>query len=129
MRLMHTKLPDFIKKVKQAATKSRPEMTLEITGIENIKTAKAQSLRTGRIESAIEELAQAEGVEGIQLILRPRLPEVMYTVVIKGVDRDGKGKAAIVETIDFLVPTEDEDFFDCETVIDRRPMMSVYNKL
>ena len=70
MRLMHTKLPDFIKKVKQAATKSRPEMTLEITGIENIKTAKAQSLRTGRIESAIEELAQAEGVDIAKVVLR-----------------------------------------------------------
>ena len=57
MKLMHTKLPEFIRKMQQAVGLAKPEKTIEIRGLENLKSAKLQSLRTGRIEEAVAELA------------------------------------------------------------------------
>ena len=53
MKLMHTKLPDFIAKVHTAAKKLRPDMKVTVKGLENIETAKLASLRVGRIEDEI----------------------------------------------------------------------------
>ncbi len=129
MRLMHTKLPDFIRRIREAAVKNTPDMKLEIKGMENVRSAKLQSLRTGRIVNAVEEMAVSEGVDHMEILIRPRMPETMHTVIIKGYDKDGKAKKAIVETVDMLVPTEELDLFDCEEVIDRRPKMTVYSKI
>lgn len=49
MKLMHTKLPEFIKKMKEAAIKGKVPKDIEIKGLENLTSAKMQSLRTGRI--------------------------------------------------------------------------------
>lgn len=129
MRLMHTKLPDFIRRIREASVKNTPGMKLEIKGMENVQSAKLQSLRTGRIVNAVEEMAVSEGVDHMEILIRPRMPETMHTVIIKGYDKDGKAKKAIVETVDMLVPTEELDLFDCEEVIDRRPKMTVYSKI
>lgn len=129
MRLMHTKLPDFIQRILNASKKQRPDMQLDIKGMENVHTAKFQSLRTGRIVNAVEEVACSEDVDHMEVLIRPRMPETMHTVIIKGYSRDGKAKKAIIETVDMLVPTEELDLFDCEEVIDRRPKMTVYSKI
>ena len=121
MRLMHTKLPEFIEKMKAASKKNRPEKTIAIHGLENLTSAKMQSLRTGRIEHAVEEIALREDVDHIELIVMPRVPETMHTVVIKGVGADGKSPKAIVDVINILHPTEEVELEDCAQVEDRRP--------
>lgn len=119
MKLMHTKLPEFIKKMKEAATIGKKE--INIKGLENLKSAKMQSLRTGRIEHAVEEMSLREGVEKVELIVIPRVPETMHTVIVKGVDKDGKDKSAILEVINILHPTEEAELLYCDDVEDRRP--------
>ena len=57
MKLMHTKLPEFIQRLQDAAVRHTPEMKMEIKGMENVHSAKLQSLRTGRIANAVEEIA------------------------------------------------------------------------
>lgn len=129
MRFMHTKLPEFIQRIQEAAVRYTPGMKMEIKGMENVHSAKMQSLRTGRIVNAVEEVARTEGIDHIEVLVRPRMPETMHTVVIKGYTGDGRARKAIVETVDMLVPTEELDLFDCEEVIDRRPKMTVYTKI
>lgn len=121
MKLMHTKLPEFIEKMKRAAVKNTPDKTIEIKGLENLKSAKMQSLRTGRIELSVEELAKREDVEKVELIVIPRVPETMHTVIVKGIDKNGKAKKAILEVINIIHPTEEVETADCEEVEDRRP--------
>ncbi len=126
MKLMHTKLTEFVQRMVDAARLSAPEKKLNISGMENVRTAKLQSLRTGRIANAVKEIAEDDDVESIEFIICPRCPETMHTVIVKGIGKEGKGNKAIVETVDMLVPTEDIYLVDCEQVVDRRPMMSVY---
>ena len=50
MWMMHTTLPEFFRKMKTAAaTQGDRPKECEVVGLENYKTAKMQSLRTGRI--------------------------------------------------------------------------------
>ncbi|MCG8484036.1 MAG: hypothetical protein MJA31_12050 [Clostridia bacterium] len=122
MKLMHTKLPEFIKKMKvAAATKGKKHKKCEVVGLENLKTGKMQSLRTGRIEQAVEDLAKKENIENIEVAIIPRIPESMHSAVVRGFDKDGKPVHAILETINILHPTEDVLIHDCEEVEDRRP--------
>ena len=83
MRLMHTPLPDFYEKLKNAAKRLRPETEVSIRGLENIKTAKLASLRVGRVENEILELTQDPEVAKIEVVLMDRLPETARTVVVK----------------------------------------------
>ncbi|MBQ1423817.1 MAG: hypothetical protein IIY96_05195, partial [Lachnospiraceae bacterium] len=83
MKLLHTKLPDFMKKMYVAATAKYPEKTIQIRGLENLHNAKMQSLRTGRIEKAVEEMAEREDVASIDFVVMPRVPETMHTVAVK----------------------------------------------
>ena len=129
MRLMHTKLTEFVQRIMNAAKDAAPEKKMDISGMENVKTAKLQSLRTGRIVNAVQEMMGDSEIERVEFIICPRCPETMHTVVIKGIGHTGKGNKAIVETIDMLVPTEDIYLFDCEEIEDRRPMMSVYTDI
>ncbi|MCL2852483.1 MAG: hypothetical protein FWE20_05540 [Defluviitaleaceae bacterium] len=121
MRLMHTALPDFIAKMKDAAKKNVPGKNISIKGLENLQSAKMQSLRTGRIEKAVEELALRDDIDGVEMIVMPRVPETMHTVVIKGVGKDGKAQKAIVDVINILHPTEEAVLSDCTEIEDRRP--------
>ena len=121
MRLMHTKLPEFIEKMKQASVINTPGKKIRIKGLENLTSAKMQSLRTGRIEEAVEQLALMDDVVGIELTVLPRVPETMHTVVIKAVRADGSSPKAIVDVINILHPTEEVELDSCEEVEDRRP--------
>ena len=123
MRLMHTKLPEFIKKMKTACTLTAPEKKITIRGLENLHAAKMQSLRTGRIEYAIEELAASSDIEEVEMVVIPRVPETMHTVILKGIDKDGKTHKAILETINILHPTEEAELINCQDITDRRPSL------
>jgi hypothetical protein len=118
---MHTKLPEFIDKMEKAAQKGRPETGFALRGLENLKSAKMQSLRTGRIEEAVAELAARPDVERVELVVMPRVPETMHTVVIKGIAADGGSPKAIVEVVNILHPTEEVELENCREVEDRRP--------
>jgi hypothetical protein len=118
---MHTKLPEFIDKMKRAAQKSKPSTALSIKGLENLSSAKMQSLRTGRIEEAVAELSRHDDVAKVELIVIPRVPETMHTVIVKSILADGSSPKAIVDVINILHPTEEIYLEDCHEVVDRRP--------
>lgn len=126
MKFMHTKLPEFIKKLTVAATKHLGNDSIEIRGLESIKTAKMQSLRTGRIEEAVEELSKDENIERIEVSILPRVPETMHTIVIKSIDKNGEAKKAILELINIIHPTEEVEIGDCPEVEDRRPPLGLH---
>ena len=96
---------------------------VEIRGLENIRTACLQSLRTGRIASAARELAESADVAAVECVVMPRVPETMHTVILKGLGADGKPTRAILEVINILQPTEDVELEDCPEVEDRRPRL------
>ena len=124
MKLLHTKLPEFIKKMQvAAATKGSTPKEINIMGLENVRSAKMQSLRTGRIEHAVGEIAALDNVERLELIMIPRVPETMQTVIVKGIDKEGVCQKAVLEIINVLHPTEEAYLLDCdpENVDDRRP--------
>lgn len=124
MKLLHTKLPEFIKKMQVAAAeKGNVPKEIEIMGLENLRSAKMQSLRTGRIEHAVSEIAALENVEKLELIMIPRVPETMQTVIVKGMDKDGVCQKAILDIVNVLHPTEEAYLLNCphENVEDRRP--------
>ena len=124
MKLLHTKLPEFIKKMQvAAATKGSTPKEINIMGLENLRSAKMQSLRTGRIEHAVGEIAALDNVERLELIMIPRVPETMQTGIVKGIDKDGVCQKAVLEIINVLHPTEEAYLLDCdpENVEDRRP--------
>ena len=124
MKLLHTKFPEFIKKMQvAAATKGSTPKEINIMGLENLRSAKMQSLRTGRIEHAVGEIAALDNVERLELIMIPRVPETMQTVIVKGIDKEGVCQKAVLEIINVLHPTEEAYLLDCdpENVDDRRP--------
>jgi hypothetical protein len=121
MKLMHTKLPEFILKMKRAVLRDQGAKALVIRGLENLKSAKLQSLRTGRIESAVEQIAGDDRVARVELVVMPRIPETMHTVVIKGLDRDGKPCRAILDVVNIIHPTEEIELAGCPEIDDRRP--------
>ncbi len=121
MKLMHTKLPEFLEKMRIASEESSCPKEIKIRGLENLTSAKMQSLRTGRIEHAVREMTMKDGVERIEFQVIPRVPETMHTVIIKGVDKDGKAVSAILEVVNILHPTEEAYLLDCDDIEDRRP--------
>ena len=121
MFFMHTKLPEFIRKMKvSAATGGKTPKEIQIKGLENLQFAKLQSLRTGRLELAVEELADRDDVERIELLVRPRIPETEHTVIVKGYTKDGVAVKAIMDTMTILHGTEELDLADVLEVEDRR---------
>ncbi len=122
MKLMHTKLPEFIRKMKKiAATLGSEYKECEVVGLENLKTAKMQSNRTGRIERAVEDIVKHDDVYRVEVAVIPRIPESMHNAIVRGFDKDGNPVHAILETINILHPTEDVLLHDCPDIIDRRP--------
>ncbi|WP_243116401.1 hypothetical protein [Fonticella tunisiensis] len=110
-------------KIMQAVIKRSPNKKLEVRGLENLKSAKMQSLRTGRIESAVEEVANDKDIDRVEVIVLPRVPETMHTVIVKGIDKYGNAKKAILEVINIIHPTEEAELENCEEIIDRRPQL------
>lgn len=121
MKLMHTKLPEFIRKLKVAATKGPKEIECQVVGLENLKTAKIQSMRAGRIEQAVEDIANMDNVSRIEVAIIPRIPETVHTAVIRGFDDNGNPTHAILQVVGILHQTEDTLIHDCPDVQDRRP--------
>ena len=64
-----------------------------------------------------------DNVERLELIMIPRVPETMQTVIVKGIDKEGVCQKAVLEIINVLHPTEEAYLLDCdpENVEDRRP--------
>lgn len=121
MKLMHTSLPEFKLKMNMAVIKQSPNKKLKIRGLENLESAKMQSLRTGRIESAVEEIAGEKDITEVEMVVMPRVPETMHTVVIKGKNKEGKAVKAILEVINIIHPTEEVEISGIDDVQDRRP--------
>lgn len=120
MRLMHTKLPDFIKKVDAAGKKLRPDTEVVVRGLENMKSAKLASLRMGRVEEEIFEITKDPNVAKVEVTVLPQIPETIHTIVIKGVQKDGTSKKAILESMFITTPAPECYYFDSEEVDDRR---------
>lgn len=118
MFFMHTKLPEFKRKMQNAAAAAGKD--IKIKGLESLEYAKMQSLRTGRIEHAVGEMAGRD-VDRVELSIIPRVPETMHTVIVKGLDGDGNVKSAILEAVNIIHPTEEAELLGCEDVEDRRP--------
>ena len=126
MKLMHTRLPDFYDKLKAAARRLRPETGVEIRGLENVKTGKLASLRVGRIEHYIYELTKEdEGIDKIEVVILPRVPESAHTVVIKGIQKDGSCKKAVLENIYLSSPLVDCELVGVEEVVDKRARLEL----
>lgn len=92
-----------------------------VVGLENLKTAKMQSNRTGRIERAVEDIAKHDDVYKVEVSVIPRIPESMHSCIIRGFDKEGKPVHAILESINILHPAEEVLTHDCPDIIDRRP--------
>jgi len=121
MRMMHTSLPEFKLKLKGAVVRQSPHKSIEIRGLENLKTAKMQSLRTGRIEEAVEQVAAGKETSKVEVVVMPRVPETMHTVIVKGYDDHGNPTKAVLEVINIIHPTEDVELEGFEQIEDRRP--------
>ena len=48
------------------------------------------------------------------------MPETIHTVIIKGIEKDGTCKKAIMESMFVTTPTEETYLFDVEEVEDKR---------
>lgn len=123
MRLMHTSLPEFKLKLQSAVIEQSPNKQIEILGLSDLHYAKMQSLRTGRIEDSITEIAAEKATQKVQVVIIPRIPETMHTVVIKGFDAEGKPTRAILEVINIIHPTEEVELEGFTEVEDRRPVI------
>lgn len=123
MRAMHTSLPEWILKIKAAVYNYSPFKEVIIRGIENLKHAKFQSLRTGRVEFAVSEIASDNRVKKLEIVIVPRIPETMHTIVIKGFDENGKPVKAILENTNILHSTEDVELEGFTEIEDRRPKL------
>lgn len=126
MRLMHTSLPEFKLKMQAAAIEQSPNKEVELRGVENLKSAKMQSLRTGRIEDAIAEVTAGKETQRVEVVVLPRVPETMHTVVIKGFDAEGKPTKAIMEVINIIHPTEEVELEGFTEIEDRRPLLGCH---
>ncbi len=117
-RLLHTSLPEFKEKLLRAGKKNGRQVA--IRGLENLRSAKMQSLRTGRIENTVDSLSQEPNADLVEVVVMPRVPETMHTVVIKSYSKDGKPLKAVLEVINILHPTEEVELEGFE-VTDNRP--------
>ncbi|MDD5922919.1 MAG: hypothetical protein PUC44_07075 [Eubacteriales bacterium] len=120
MKLMHTKLPDFIQKVQDAGKKRRPDTEVELIGLENLKSAKLASLRVGRIEEELVEITEDPEVSKVQVYMLPQIPETIHCVVIKALRKDGTSPKTILESMFITAPAPECYYHDSEVVDDRR---------
>ena len=121
MFYLHTKLPSFIRQLKNAALRHEKEVPCEILGLENLETAKIQSARTGRLEQEVEDLSQIPGAVKVEVRIVPRVPETLHTVILRALDEEGKPVKAILDTVGILHPAVDYYLDGCPEVDDRRP--------
>lgn len=121
MRLMHTSLPEFKLKLQAAVVRQSPHKVFKLKGLENLECAKMQSLRTGRIEDSVEKIASDKDTARVEIVVMPRVPETMHTVIVKGYDKNGNPTKAVLEVINIIHPTEEVELEGFEDIEDRRP--------
>jgi hypothetical protein len=117
---MHTSLPDFKKKMNGAAAKYG-DKEFELRGIENLRSAKMQSMRTGRIENELQKLASDPRAAKLEVVVLPRVPETSHDVVVKSYDKDGNPIKAVVEILAVLNLTAENEIAGFKDVEDKRP--------
>ena len=120
MRLMHTPLPDYYKQMEAAAKRVNPDTEVVVRGLENFKTAKLASLRVGRVENSIYELAQNPETAKFEIIAAPYNPELFYTLIVKAYREDGTCYRAVLENMHITCPSLECELYDAEVVEDRR---------
>ncbi|WP_298023302.1 hypothetical protein [uncultured Dysosmobacter sp.] len=103
-----------------AATQGKTPKECEVLGLEHLKSAKMQSLRTGRIEQSVAKLAKMDNVARLEVVIMDRVPETMHQAVIRAYDKDDKPVEAILETINILHETSDVLIHDFPVVVDNR---------
>lgn len=118
---MHTSLPEFKLKIQGAVIRQSANKSIDIKGLENLKSAKMQSLRTGRIEDSVEEIAADKDTARVEVVIMPRVPETMHTVIVKGYDEKGNPTNAIMEVLNIIHPTEEVELEGFQNIQDRRP--------
>jgi hypothetical protein len=121
VKLLHTSLPEFKRKLAAAAAESNKEFKL--SGVENLKSAKMQSLRTGRVTAAIDQVAADKNTARVEVAVIPRVPETMQTVIVKGYDKDGKPTKAVLETLNIIHPGEEAELEGFTDITDKRPKL------
>ena len=120
MKLMHTRLPDFYTKIEKAAKTHNADTKFSVRGLESFKTAKLASLRVGRVEDEIAEVAGMDDTKEVEVILVPQNPESSFTVVIKSYREDGTCSKAVLENMYLSSPTCEYEIIDAEEIDDRR---------
>lgn len=117
MKLMHTKTPDYIQKMHNAASKGGPTMSLYIRGMETVRGGKWASVKTGQIEEVTGKVAQEPGVAALEMVIMNENPEVMKVVLLKARDKDGK----VIKIVRFpgvcvFEPLEEVEYEGCRNV-------------
>ena len=120
MRLMHTKLPDFVQKLKDAGKSRREDVEVTVHGLEGVTTAKLASSSTGMSEEDIYNLTADEEIVKVEVQLMPQLPASLHTIIMRGVREDGSCKTVYLQTAYLSQPGPEYYYHDAEEVIDNR---------
>lgn len=117
MKLMHTKTPDYVQKMHNAASKGGPAMSINIRGMETVRGGKWASVKTGQIEEVTGKVAQEPGVASLEMVIMNENPEVMKVVLLKARDKDGK----VIKIVRFpgvcvFEPLEEVEYEGCRNV-------------
>lgn len=116
MKLMHTKTPDFVQKMHNAASKGNK--TLVMKGMETARSGKWASIKTGQIEEITGKTALEEGVSSLEMVILNENPEVMKIVLLKARDKDDN----VVKIVRFpgvcvFEPLEETYYEGCKNVM------------
>ncbi len=120
MRFMHTRLPDFLRKMSEAGKTNGKNIDVSITGLEQFKTAKLASASCGMIEEDISNLTKLDSVEKIEIKVMPQLPLALYTVIVNGLDKNGDIERTYLETEYISEPGPEYYYHNSKEVIDHR---------
>ena len=120
MRLMHTKVPDFIQKLKDAGKRRREDVEVTVKGLEGVTTGKLASSSTGMSEEDIYNLTEDEEIVKVEVQIMPQHPASLHNIIIRGVREDGTCKKAYLQTGYLSQPGPESFFYDAEEVIDNR---------
>ena len=116
MKLMHTKTPDFVQKMHNAASKGNK--TLVMKGMETVRSGKWASIKPGQIEEITGKTALEEGVSSLEMVILNENPEVMKIVLLKARDKDDN----VVKIVRFpgvcvFEPLEETYYEGCKNVM------------
>lgn len=121
MKMMHWPIPMFLQKVQMSAATGDPmkQKTIEIRGFEDLRTGKVAALSGGQLARCVAGMAAYKDVESLEMVGIPYRPEVQKTVLIKGLDADGKTLRIIRQPMmSYIVPCEEEFYDGCTEIMD-----------